>query len=542
MSFGGGGSGGGSIASDSDVALSNPATGDFLGYNSTASKWENTVATDANAVHKGDLQFNIVDYGAATAAADNKTAIDAAIAAATANGGVVYIPAGTWTTTGGHNIPLNVSVQGAGKGVTMINHRGIGTYCFFIGSTTGGPQAPNYMGKVGNFTISGQSGGDGTGSFGQQIGITVLNCLFFNVQDVHATLLYKAFLFDGGDETTLGAGTFAGNGYVANCTTSNVFIGFHIYRWVTDTVYAFIYCYGAGPIKTGSIGIWVDLKASTSTFINPSTEGIDTGFRINTSRGGLTFLNPRLENCNTYVDWLGDSYGNVIIGGSDVGVWAKGNKIGQNTQISREGYFPEVTSLPAASAAVYKSVYRVLGSGGVADSLNICLKDASGNYVWHDLVASSGGGSSTGLLGAKSYNPVNVTVLSTTVNTTNFQDVDATNLVVAFTAPTSGSVLLRLTGLVSRSGTSANFDVYWNVRDSTGDVTGVGARVLTSTGLYIPASMSQVVSGLVPGQSYSWKWGQRASVAGADWQAQLRVGGPVATAGYGAATMEVWSA
>lgn len=543
MSFGGGGSGGGSIASDSDVVLSNPATGDFLGYDSTSSKWENKVATDGAAVHKGDLVFNIADYGATTAATDNKAAIDAAITAAATGGGVVFFPAGTWKTTGAHNIPLNVSVQGASKGVTFIQHYGVNTYCFFVGSTTGGPQAPNYMGQIGNFTLSGQSGGDGTGTFGQQVGIYVLNCLFFDVQDIHATLLYKAFLFDGGDETALGAGTFAGNGYVANCTTSNVFIGFHIARWVTDTVYSFIYCYGAGPIKAGSVGVWIDLKASTSTFLNPSTEGIDTGFRIGTSRGGLTFINPRLENCNTYVDWQNDSYDHVIIGGSsEAGIWAKGAKVGLNTQISREGFFPEVTTLPAASASVYKAIYRVLGGAGVADSLNICVKDSTGSYVWRDIVATASGAASTGLLAAISYNPANVTALSTTVNTTTFQDVDATHLAVTFTAPTSGRVLLRLSGLASRAGTSANLDVYWNVRDSIGDVVGVGARAMTNSGSYVQATLAQVVSGLTPGQSYTWKWGQRASAAGADWQAQLRVGGPVGTAGYGPATMEIWSA
>lgn len=544
MSFGSGGSGGNAIATDDDVALNNPADGQVLGYNGGAAKWQNSVptATDTTAVHKGDLLLDIRDYGASTGATNNKSAIDAAITAAAATGGVVFFPAGAWKTTGGHNIPLNVSVQGAGKGVTLIDHHGVGTYCFFIGSTSGGPQAPSYLGKVGNFSLQGQSGGDGTGSFGQQIGITVLNCLFFNVYDVHASLLYKAFLFDGGDETALGAGTFAGNGYVANCTTTNVFIGFHIARWVTDTLYSFIYCYGAGPIKTGSVGIWIDVKASTSTFLNSSAEGIDTGMRIATSRGGLCFVNPRLENCNTYVDWQNDSYDHVVIGGSvEAGIWAKGANAGKNTQISREGFFPEVTSLPVASAAAYKSIYRVLGSGGVADSLNICTKDASGNYVWCNLLAAASGSGSTGLLAAKSYNPASITSLSSTANTTTFQDIDATNLAVTFMAPASGQVLLRLTGLVSRTGTSANTDVYWNVRDSSGDVSGVGARVLTSTGSYLTATTSQVISGLVPNQSYTWKWGHRTATAGADWQANLRVGGSVATAGYGPATMEIWS-
>lgn len=42
MSFGGGGSGGGSISGASDATVSNPATGDFLGYTAgSTQKWSN---------------------------------------------------------------------------------------------------------------------------------------------------------------------------------------------------------------------------------------------------------------------------------------------------------------------------------------------------------------------------------------------------------------------------------------------------------------------------------------------------------------------
>jgi hypothetical protein len=284
---------------------------------STGVKWVSPTGTDSNAVHKGDLLYNIVDYGATTVSTDNKTAIDNAITAATATGGVVYIPGGTWKTTGQHTIPLNVSVRGAGKGVTTVSFRGVGTYCFFIGSNSGGPNPPNYMGRVGEFSLQGQSSGNGTGPWGQQVGIYVLNCLFFNLQDIHMSSIYKAFYIDGGDETALGAGTFAGNGYVSNCTTANVYIGFHIYRWVTDTAYNFIYSYGNSPITTGSVGIWFDTKPTTSTLFNPSVEGHDTGIRVSTSRQGLAFINPRLENCTTYVLWENNTWGHVILGGSE---------------------------------------------------------------------------------------------------------------------------------------------------------------------------------------------------------------------------------
>ncbi|HSX06738.1 MAG TPA: glycosyl hydrolase family 28-related protein [Candidatus Saccharimonadia bacterium] len=488
------------------------------------------------------LVFNIQDYGATTSSSDNKTAIDAAITGAAASGGVVYFPPGFWKTTGQHIIPLNVSVQGAGKGVTTISHRGVGTYCFFVGSVNGGASPPNYMGKIGNFSLQGQSGGNGTGSWGQQVGIYVLNCLFFNIQDVHVTVMYEAVLIDGGDEVALGAGTFAGNGYVSNLTASNVYIGLHIYRWVTGSTYSFVFVYGGSGLLSGSTGIWLDTKPSTSTFINPSVEGEDMGFRISTSQQGITFVNPRLENCNTYVSWENNAWGHTVIGGSSVaGIWANGSSLGANTQINEDGWFPEISALPAASAVYRKAIYRVLGSGSTEDGVYICIKNSSGGYVWRDITANTSG--SNPLLAVKTYNPASGVKLSTTANTITFQDVDATNLAITFTAPASGQVLVRLTGLVSRSGTSPTLDVFWNLRDTNGNISGTGGRIFTNTGLYIPATLSQTVSSLTPGQSYTWKWGHRASAAGADWTADLRVGGdPTTTSGYAPATMEVWSA
>lgn len=51
MSFGGGSSGGGSIATDSDVILNTPVDGDVLGYSVDSSKWTNVnVSTTLNGV------------------------------------------------------------------------------------------------------------------------------------------------------------------------------------------------------------------------------------------------------------------------------------------------------------------------------------------------------------------------------------------------------------------------------------------------------------------------------------------------------------
>lgn len=49
MSFGGGGGGGGTIASATDVALSNPVNNDVLSYNSSSFKWTNVAIPSGSA-------------------------------------------------------------------------------------------------------------------------------------------------------------------------------------------------------------------------------------------------------------------------------------------------------------------------------------------------------------------------------------------------------------------------------------------------------------------------------------------------------------
>ena len=66
MSFGGGGSGSGSISGSTDVALSNPADGQVLTYDGTLGKWKNAagsgVPTLANA--PSGMTFTVYKNGA----------------------------------------------------------------------------------------------------------------------------------------------------------------------------------------------------------------------------------------------------------------------------------------------------------------------------------------------------------------------------------------------------------------------------------------------------------------------------------------------
>jgi hypothetical protein len=91
--------------------------------------WGATLATDTElAAHADDavhsMVYNIKDYGATdNATNDDYTAIAAAITAASATGGIVYVPEGTYGTASGSNLVIdasNVALIGQGTGVSII--------------------------------------------------------------------------------------------------------------------------------------------------------------------------------------------------------------------------------------------------------------------------------------------------------------------------------------------------------------------------------------------------------------------------------------
>lgn len=133
------------------------------------------------------------------------------------------------------------------------------------------------------------------------------------------------------------------------------------------------------------------------------------------------------------------------------------------------------------------------------------------------------------LIGHTTHNPGTAATYSTTSST--FTDLDPTNLAVTFVAPPSGKVLVRLTAVADKI--TAAGDHMWNLRDAVGDIAGTAMLVGYYINMLFARSTACVVSGLTPGQSYTWKWGQNA-VGGTS---RTYAGG----ASNGPAVMEVWS-
>lgn len=179
-------------------------------------------------------------------------------------------------------------------------------------------------------------------------------------------------------------------------------------------------------------------------------------------------------------------------------------------------YFAEVAAPSTPSAG--QAVIYVKSDG------KIYLKDDAGTET--DLTASGG---SSSLLAVKAYRAGSDAALASTSNTTS-TDVDATNAAVTFTAPASGNVLIRFTGMVSVTGTSQVG--YWTVRETT-TVLATSLVDQTSTALAASRTVAFYLTGVTAG-SHTYKWGQHTTAS----DTISLFTGPT----FGQLVMEVWSA
>lgn len=140
-------------------------------------------------------------------------------------------------------------------------------------------------------------------------------------------------------------------------------------------------------------------------------------------------------------------------------------------------------------------------------------------------------GAYAGLLTSVRYNPATSSAFSTTSST--FADVSTSNLAVTFTPTSTGKVLVVLEGYGRPDSTSTT--LAWNLRDGSGDVAGTNRLIYQAT-QRARLRTSIYLSGLTPGQSYTYKWG----FASTDNTNAVRIQQGV-SGGEGPSIMEVWS-
>lgn len=156
-----------------------------------------------------------------------------------------------------------------------------------------------------------------------------------------------------------------------------------------------------------------------------------------------------------------------------------------------------------------------------------------------DLLASvypDGGAGAVGLLAVAQYLPASVETKSTTSTTPT--DADASNMLVTFTVPPSGEVLIRLTANGRNTSTTGSHEAYWSVIEgSTMIAEGFVAQANGNIGN--GPAVALYVTGLTAGDSKTYKWGHRVKGGGTS---SIFVGESSATPNYEIpAIMEVWA-
>lgn len=149
---------------------------------------------------------------------------------------------------------------------------------------------------------------------------------------------------------------------------------------------------------------------------------------------------------------------------------------------------PDVPRFPNAVAA---------GSGKVP------VSTSAGGW---DYVTQGDTGGDGGTIAATRYAPA--TVATKTASTTSLVALDAALLSVSFTAPATGKVQVELSGVTHGSATSTR--TYWGLVD--GAVPVADSLVMVHEGTTPDrAGATIIVTGLTPGQNYTWAWAAAAS-------------------------------
>lgn len=181
--------------------------------------------------------------------------------------------------------------------------------------------------------------------------------------------------------------------------------------------------------------------------------------------------------------------------------WSATSTSGITSFNTRTG--PAITFTLADASSVHTASGQLLVGSGLGTAALLgpgssgqVLTSSGSTLSW---VTPSGGGSTTGgLLKVVSYYPGTGVALTVGSNTT-LTALDTTNLRATFTAPTSGNVIVRLTGI---PGNSTN-RIAWGLTQSG---TPVGPKVLSDSGNtgMVPQSVSIYVTGLSGSVSLDW--------------------------------------
>jgi hypothetical protein len=201
----------------------------------------------------------------------------------------------------------------------------------------------------------------------------------------------------------------------------------------------------------------------------------------------------------------------------------------------------------------YPQTFAAYGTSNVADGIADVLAPYSSalfvwsfiNSAWYRVTPAVVPGT---LLQRVQFAPSSVTTYTLKASSTGLSALDTTNLKVVFTAPSTGAVMVKCQGWV-KGGAAAATSVMFGVVSTTGSPgTLVGISGLVSLTPTTTAAdngelgvLSQIITGLTAGASYTWYFA--ASYSGTASTVLAQGGTGVTTVPTGApAVMEVWAA
>lgn len=283
--------------------------------------------------------------------------------------------------------------------------------------------------------------------------------------------------------------------------------------------------YGGSPLKIvplGTTGGTIDLNGD----MTDSNNGGSVVTATLNANSTIKLPNDLLAGASRMVLWLVQSgAGHTLAIQAQAGgtlTW-----LGEPTPNfpNADGAFVLVEAMTVDGGVNWIAVHGT-GSAGVP----LTLADAAGDLLvasaadaWARLAKGANGtvlGVSSGnvgwvvpagtVLATTYYNPGSIDAKTVTSTSASMVDLDATNLQITFTAPASGAVEVFMTAPRTFMSTGSNSG-YWGLRESTNFLTGSETEMTRSSQNMHSAGYYMKITGLTPGNSYTYKWAAKVS-------------------------------
>jgi hypothetical protein len=274
--------------------------------------------TDLGTYLANNAIFNVKDYGALGDGSDATIAFQVCITAlATAGGGTIYVPRGTYAISSGLTLPTGCVLVGDGFG-SILSYTAVSGACLTVGTST---TVLNYKNRVSDLAI--------VLSHIATIGVRLQNTCGAALRDLYIEGPFSNFT----TRTNIGVDIDAGNvstffNSIDNVLCNHMHIGFKVESTGASyaTTQVFNNCSALGDLTSGdttSVGFWFTRRPVTTPLTGNGEGSVATGGNVEDcgtgiliEGGGVDVLAMRYENNITDVDLTSTSGNNSFSGSS----------------------------------------------------------------------------------------------------------------------------------------------------------------------------------------------------------------------------------